>query len=112
MPDDYNWRDDALCVQVSPDLFFNDDDSVDNTAEAKKICNMCDVKDQCLMWALEVGEQQWGVLGGLSPRQRRKVRKKYEDVYGWEPLAGRGSDQAGTGIDWVLKDRIRKGGVV
>lgn len=66
------WQDDALCAQVDPELFFPD--SGDSTNGAKQICRDCEVRNICLRYALENGEQ-FGVWGGLSARERRKLMR-------------------------------------
>ena len=43
--------------------------------EAKKVCNRCVVKDACLAWALESG-QDAGVWGGLSEDERRALKRR------------------------------------
>ena len=100
-------HEDALCAQVGPDLFFPNEET-DTTFEAVKVCNMCDVREACLEDALFRGEQ-YGVWGGMTPRQRRKERRKRENTLGWAPLSGPGSVQ-GPGIDWVKQERIRAAG--
>lgn len=40
---------------------------------AKRICQPCPVRDQCLRYALESGEP-YGVWGGLTPIERFRVR--------------------------------------
>jgi WhiB family redox-sensing transcriptional regulator len=41
---------------------------------AKLVCLECDVRDECLEWAMATG-QDAGVWGGLSEEERRRVRK-------------------------------------
>jgi len=43
--------------------------------EAKKICERCSVKEPCLAWALESG-QDAGVWGGLSEDERRAMKRR------------------------------------
>lgn len=68
-----NWRDSALCAQTDPELFFPETGG--STKEAKKICKNCEVREQCLEYALQHKEQD-GVWGGVSPRDRRKIIKQ------------------------------------
>jgi WhiB family redox-sensing transcriptional regulator len=42
---------------------------------AKAICRRCDVREQCLSWALESG-QDHGVWGGLSEDERRALKRR------------------------------------
>jgi WhiB family redox-sensing transcriptional regulator len=73
-PDDpLKWQDDALCAQVSQEMFFPEKGG--STRDAKRICESCDVKAQCLAYAMQNGER-FGIWGGLSERQRRALGKE------------------------------------
>lgn len=61
------WQEEALCAQVDPALFFPEKGG--STRQAKKVCGECPVREQCLAWAIEAGEEH-GVWGGLSERER------------------------------------------
>jgi WhiB family redox-sensing transcriptional regulator len=63
--------DQALCAQTDPDSFFPEKGQ--STADAKRTCMACEVRVQCLDYALSHGEQ-YGVWGGLSERERRPLR--------------------------------------
>ena len=67
---DYNWRDDALCARTDLEAFFPEKGTSNH--DAKKICSNCEVRAECLEYALQNGEQ-FGVWGGLSERERRKL---------------------------------------
>jgi WhiB family redox-sensing transcriptional regulator len=67
------WQADALCAQTDPEAFFPEKGG--STREAKKICTSCEVKAQCLEYALQ-NDERFGIWGGLSERERRKVRKQ------------------------------------
>lgn len=62
------WRERALCAQSDPERFFPEKGN--STVAAKKICNTCDVIDECLSHALENGEK-FGIWGGLTPKERQ-----------------------------------------
>ncbi len=64
------WRDSAACAGVDPELHFPEKGG--STREAKRICASCPVKVECLTYALERSER-WGVWGGLSERERRRL---------------------------------------
>ena len=66
------WMDDALCAQVDTELFFPEQGK--SSREARKVCRSCPVKKECLEWSLKTG-QRFGVWGGMSERQRRKMRR-------------------------------------
>jgi WhiB family redox-sensing transcriptional regulator len=42
---------------------------------AKQICMGCDVRARCLKYALE-SNQQFGVWGGTSERERRRIKRE------------------------------------
>jgi WhiB family redox-sensing transcriptional regulator len=67
-----DWRDLALCAEVDGDTFFPD--KGESTLAAKKTCRFCEVRQPCLEYALAT-DQRFGVWGGLSERERRKLRK-------------------------------------
>ena len=67
------WQGDALCAQTDPEAFFPEKGG--STREAKKICTSCEVKAQCLEYALQ-NDERFGIWGGLSERERRKLRKQ------------------------------------
>jgi len=75
-PEDTDWRDQAACRDVDPDLFFpvsTSGASVRQIEEAKQVCRTCPVCGPCLQWALERGENA-GVWGGTTEDERRNVR--------------------------------------
>lgn len=67
---DISWQDQALCAQTDPELFFPDKSG--STREAKRVCQSCEVRTQCLEYAI-ANQERFGVWGGLSERERRKV---------------------------------------
>jgi WhiB family redox-sensing transcriptional regulator len=67
------WQAEALCAQTDPEAFFPEKGG--STRDAKRICAGCDVKAQCLDYALE-NDERFGIWGGLSERERRKLKKR------------------------------------
>ena len=67
------WQADAVCAQTDPEAFFPEKGG--STREAKKICGGCDVRAQCLEFALN-NDARFGIWGGLSERERRKLKKR------------------------------------
>ena len=67
------WQERANCLGVDPDLFFPERGA--STREAKAVCRGCEVRLECLEYALEHGEK-FGIWGGLSERERRRVRRQ------------------------------------
>lgn len=68
-----SWQADALCAQTDPEAFFPEKGG--STRDAKRICTGCEVKAQCLDYALK-NDERFGIWGGLSERERRKLKKR------------------------------------
>jgi len=64
------WMAEGLCAQTDPDQFFPDKGG--STATAKRVCSACDVRPDCLEYALTTRERN-GVWGGMSERERRRL---------------------------------------
>ena len=71
--DEAGWQERALCAQTDPEAFFPEKGG--STREAKKVCLTCDVRDECLEYAL-MNDERFGIWGGLSERERRKLKKR------------------------------------
>jgi WhiB family redox-sensing transcriptional regulator len=67
------WQGDALCAQTDPEAFFPEKGG--STREAKRICDGCEVRSECLDYAL-ANDERFGIWGGLSERERRKLRRE------------------------------------
>lgn len=89
-----DWHADALCAQTGGDWWYADltthyqhksrrytpdpDDPNDHpcpTCIAISICDLCDVKTECLTTALN-NDERHGIWAGLTPKQRTKVRRR------------------------------------
>jgi WhiB family transcriptional regulator, redox-sensing transcriptional regulator len=71
--DALSWQADSLCAQTDPEAFFPEKGG--STRDAKKICGSCEVRTQCLQYAL-ANDERFGIWGGLSERERRKLRRR------------------------------------
>lgn len=67
------WQDQALCAQTDPEAFFPEKGG--STREAKRVCASCEVRAECLEYALS-NDERFGIWGGLSERERRRVKKQ------------------------------------
>src|SRR5947207_15567889 len=67
------WQERANCLGVDPDLFFPERGA--STREAKAVCRGCEVQADCLEYAITHSEK-FGIWGGLSERERRRVRRQ------------------------------------
>ncbi len=66
------WHEQALCAQTDPEAFFPEKGG--STREAKRVCGSCDVKMECLEYALS-NDERFGIWGGLSERERRRLKR-------------------------------------
>ena len=66
------WQERALCAQTDPEAFFPEKGG--STREAKRVCQSCDVRAECLEYAL-ANDERFGIWGGLSERERRRVKR-------------------------------------
>lgn len=70
--DEEEWQERALCAQTDPEAFFPEKGG--STREAKRICSGCEVRAECLDYAL-AHDERFGIWGGLSERERRRLRR-------------------------------------
>lgn len=68
------WADDAACKE-HPELDWVPDRGTP-LDDHRVVCAGCAVSAECLAWALEHNET-FGVWGGTSSRERRKLRREY-----------------------------------
>jgi WhiB family redox-sensing transcriptional regulator len=73
LPPELAWQERALCAQTDPEAFFPEKGG--STREAKRVCMSCDVRAECLEYAL-AKDERFGIWGGLSERERRRVKKQ------------------------------------
>lgn len=66
------WLAKANCMGVDPDLFFPQRGA--STREAKEVCRGCVVREDCLEFAL-ANSEKFGIWGGMSERERRRLRR-------------------------------------
>jgi WhiB family redox-sensing transcriptional regulator len=67
------WQERALCAQTDPEAFFPEKGG--STREAKRVCLSCDVRGECLEYALG-HDERFGIWGGLSERERRRLKRR------------------------------------
>ena len=71
--EEQEWQENALCAQTDPEAFFPEKGG--STREAKRICQGCDVRAECLEYAL-AHDVRFGIWGGLSERERRRLKRR------------------------------------
>jgi WhiB family redox-sensing transcriptional regulator len=73
------WQDKARCAETDPEIFFAEKGA--SVRPAKRTCMACEVRAECLQYAME-HDERFGVWGGLSERERRRLRRKREAASG------------------------------
>lgn len=72
------WWERAACRGLDTSLFFPG--RGESTAEAEAVCASCEVRDDCLWFALGDNggrrSEKFGIWGGSSERQRRRWRRE------------------------------------
>ena len=74
-----HWTDDANCRGKPTSVFFPPFSHSDNRwLIAKEICTGCEVREQCLALVMrfEYTDDKWGMFGGLTPEERRELRRQ------------------------------------
>ena len=56
--DAQSWQEQALCAETDPEAFFPEKGG--STREAKKVCLTCDVRGECLEYAL-MNDERFGI---------------------------------------------------
>ncbi len=75
---DYSWRNEAVCRDTDPELFFpigTTGQALLQIDRAKEVCCECPVKVKCLDFALETNQDS-GIWGGTSEEERRDIRRR------------------------------------
>ena len=70
--EEMGWQERALCAQTDPEAFFPR--RVAAPARRNGVCLSCDVRSDCLEYAL-ANDERFGIWGGLSERERRRLKK-------------------------------------
>ncbi len=76
--DQARWRDQATCREVDPELFFPE--AGGGGRAAKRVCAVCPVRTECLADALDRRDTAYGVLGGMTPSERRELLRQRGEV--------------------------------
>lgn len=79
VPKPDQWRLQASCRSVDPDLFFpvgSTGLALDQIDSAKQVCQRCPVSGPCLEFALATNQDN-GVWGGTSEDERRMLRRQW-----------------------------------
>lgn len=66
----------ALCREVGTEFFYTEEGKETDISVyslGRKICAGCRVREACLEWGVQ--HEEHGLWGGLTPRERQKIRK-------------------------------------
>jgi hypothetical protein len=66
------WCNHGLCIGEDPELFFPNRGNPG--IEARQVCAVCRVRDDCLDYAVEADE--FGIWGGLDQMERRNLKRR------------------------------------
>jgi hypothetical protein len=78
------WTDKAECLRAPLEVFFPEivGDVTDRPyQQAKRFCEVCVVRQQCLDEAMQIEKElpyRFGVFGGLNPRERANLSDTYD----------------------------------
>ena len=72
-PEEFQWQLGAACLQLPAAIagadFFPENRRSEGAKLAKQFCGVCQVRQQCLRFALD-NDEQYGIWGGTDPRER------------------------------------------
>lgn len=75
-----DWRAAGACLSADPDLFFpiatGTAAAAKQISKAQRICAGCQVRQECLDFAMRTGEMN-GIWGGTTPEERIRVRRRH-----------------------------------
>jgi len=73
------WTGLAECATSDPDAWFPGSYDTATAAMARRICQGCPVRPECLAYALDTAEEH-GIWGGLDPAERAQLRAARQDA--------------------------------
>lgn len=109
------WTEHAACRGMDPDIFFPIDG--DTYARAREVCRRCEVIGACLddALAIPVSQDIAGMQGGLTPKERRDLRRGKKRTFpacgttgGYHAHIGRGERPCGRCVEaWRARNRAK-----
>jgi len=75
--EELEWQLKARCVEVDPELFFPERGEL--TKAAVRVCWSCEVRKECLNYAITHGERH-GIWGGLSEKRRTRLENSLRNT--------------------------------
>jgi len=71
--DEIDWRLRAACRGEDPDLFYPEPGDASLRIPALRVCARCSVRETCLRVALDTGDVEFGIRGGMAARTRKRL---------------------------------------
>ena len=96
-----DWRLDAACAQVDPELFFPEPGQVPQAAAAKAVCAGCAVRGPCLEAAVhgpQARDDHSGIFAGTTARDRVALRGRPSMAQGTRFLQDRTAAEAALAL--------------
>jgi WhiB family transcriptional regulator, redox-sensing transcriptional regulator len=96
-----DWRLDAACADIDPELFFPETGQVPQAAQAKAVCAGCAVRGPCLEAALhgpQARDDHTGIFAGTTARERVRLRGRASYAEGTRFLQERVAAEAALAL--------------
>src|SRR5215218_3553488 len=96
-----DWRLDAACAQVDPELFFPEPGQAPQAAAAKQVCAGCAVRGPCLEAAVygpQAHDDHTGIFAGTTARDRVALRGRASMAQGTRFLHDRTAAEAALAL--------------
>jgi WhiB family transcriptional regulator, redox-sensing transcriptional regulator len=96
-----DWRLDAACADVDPELFFPETGQVPQAAAAKQVCAGCTVRGPCLQAALhgpQARDDHTGIFAGTTARDRVALRGRASMAEGTRFVHDRAAAEAALAL--------------
>jgi WhiB family redox-sensing transcriptional regulator len=96
-----DWRLDAACADVDPELFFPETGQVPQAAQAKAVCAGCAVRGPCLEAALhgpQARDDHSGIFAGTTARERVALRGRASYAQGTRFVHHRAAAEAALAL--------------
>lgn len=70
-----SWRRQGICSHTDPDIWFPEREKITHCKQAIELCLQCPVRIECLEAALTSEEEERGIWGGTTTKQRKQIRE-------------------------------------
>ena len=102
-----SWMDLAVCPEVDPELFFPDEGAITSlSAPVRVLCRSCEVRPQCLSYALTHHVE--GIWGGFTERARARVRAQHRAGRPLEDIIAEDDEAWFASVEAAQESRARE----